>query len=118
MRRPLHTIITPRVTMFVFTGAGSIAVGSLLPGVWAATFAFSGTLLACAYASTRPPVPTAALPWMSSDDDGLTLNAVLLRSGQWWPNLTYKPHIITPSEAVSVLRQAADQITDDWSLPR
>ncbi len=115
--RPLHTLITPRRGMFVLTAAGAAALGLLLPGILAAAAGYTAALTACLYYANSAAV-TPALPWMSSDGDGLTLNAVLLRSGAWWPNVTYKPNVITPAEAVKVLRQAADQITDDWDLPR
>ncbi len=115
--RLLHAMLNPRVSFFWLGAIGALGAGYYLPGLWAASLGYTVAIVAClnARASTAPPVA----PWLGGDAaSGLTLNAILLRNGNWWPNVTYRPNVIAPAEAVRVLRQAADQISDDWNLHR
>ncbi len=113
--RLLRNLLDPRVSFFVLGAIGAVSAGHFLPGAWAASLGFITAVVAFLNAH-RAAEPVA--PWLSGDEAGLTLNAVLLRNGNWWPNVTYRPNVIAPDEAVRVLRQAADQISDDWSLRR
>ncbi len=114
--RLLHAMFTPRISFFWLGAIGALAAGYYLPGLAAAGLGYAAAFIA--WLNYRTPTVAPALPWMTQDDYGLTLNAVMLRSGNWWPNLTYKPSVIAPADAVKVLRQAADQISDDWDLYR
>ncbi len=112
----LRPRITPTHTMYVFSAVSAVVLGVLLlPGGWAAAVGFAAALGATHYARRENPT---GLSWVGNDEYGLTLHAVQLRNGNWWPNITYKPNVISPPEAVRLLRQAADQITDDWQLDR
>ena len=116
MRR-LHVLFEPRVSYFWLGAIGALGAGYYLPGLWAAALAFG--IAVVAHLNYRSAVGVqSTLAWMSDHDQGLTVNAVRLRTGSWAPDVTYRPQVIAPADAVHVLDQAADRIREDWGLHR
>jgi hypothetical protein len=93
--------------------AGSVGVVAPAPIAGAAGYAIGIVTVVWVMRTSRSYRRVA--PWEPNPDNvGLTLSVVQLRDGSWRPEYFHRALVLTPGTAAIVLRQAADQIEDDW----